>query len=60
MNRVRRHELLDVTPTDTDDVLVLYECELKTGEVYRNAEVLTVRDGQVVEAHVFLGGRVHS
>lgn len=60
MDRLRRHELLHVTPTDGDDVFVLYEYELTTGEVFRNTEVLTVRDGQIVEAQVFFGGRVDS
>ncbi len=58
MNRLRRHELLHVTPTDGDDVFVLYEYELTTGEVFRNTEVPTVRNGQIVEAQVFFGGRV--
>lgn len=60
MDRLRRHELLHVTPTDGDDVFVLYEYELTTGEVFRNAEVLTVWDGQIIEAQVFFGGRVDS
>jgi len=59
-SRLRRQELLHVTPTDGDDVFCLYEYELLTGEVHRNAEVLTVRDGQVVEVQVFFGGRVHT
>ena len=58
MDRLRRHELLHVTPTDVDDVFVLYEYELASGEVFRNAEVLTVQDGRIVEAQVFFGGRV--
>lgn len=58
MDRLRRHELLYVSPTDGDDVFVLYEYELTTGEAFRNTEVLTVRDGQVVEAQVFFGGQV--
>lgn len=57
MDRLRRHELLLVTPTDGDDVFVVYEYELTTGEVFRNTEVLTVRDGQIIEAQVFFGGR---
>jgi ketosteroid isomerase-like protein len=41
-----------------DDVFVMYEYELReTGERYRNAELLTVRDGKVVEAQVFFGGK---
>lgn len=49
-----------MVPTDGDDVFVLYEYELSTGEVHRNAEVLTVRDGQIVEVQVFFGGRVRA
>lgn len=58
MDRLRRHELLHVTPTGDDDVFALYEYELDTGEVFRNTEVLTVRDGRIVEVQVFFGGRV--
>lgn len=36
-DRLQRHELLHVTPTNADDVLALYEYELKTGEVLRDA-----------------------
>ena len=39
-------------------VFVLYEYELTSGGRYRNAEYLTVRDEQLVEAQVFFGGRV--
>ncbi len=58
MDRLRRHELLHVTPTIGDDVFVLYEYEPNTGEVFRSTEVLTVRDGRVMEVQVFFGGRV--
>jgi hypothetical protein len=40
-----------------DDVFVMYEYELKTGERHRNVEVLTVRDDQITEVQVFFGGR---
>lgn len=40
-----------------DDVFVLYEYELEDGQRYRNAEVITVRDGKVTESQVFFGGR---
>jgi ketosteroid isomerase-like protein len=36
---------------------VLYEYELEDGQRYRNAEVITVRDGKVTESQVFFGGR---
>ncbi len=41
------------------DVLILYEYELTTGERYRNTEVSTVREGQLVETEVFFGGAVN-
>ena len=41
-----------------DDVFIMYEYQLReTGERYRNAELLTVREGRIVEAQVFFGGR---
>jgi ketosteroid isomerase-like protein len=41
-----------------DDVFVMYEYELReSGERYRNAELITVRDGRIVETQVFFGGR---
>ena len=32
--------------------------QLTTGDRYRNAEYITVRDGRLVETQVFFGGRV--
>ena len=56
-NRFVRQDLLHVVPTDDDDVFVMYEYELKTGERHRNVEVLTVHGGQITETQVFFGGR---
>jgi ketosteroid isomerase-like protein len=56
-DRFKEHELLAVVPTDGHDVFVLYEYELDGGRRHRNAEVITVRDGQVAESQVFFGGR---
>ena len=56
-DRFKDHQLLEVVPTDGDDVFVLYEYELEGGQRHRNAEVITVRDGQVTESQVFFGGR---
>ena len=56
-NRLVRQDLLHVVPAGGDDVFVMYEYELKTGELHRNVELLTVRDDQVTEAQVFFGGR---
>ncbi|HWE88713.1 MAG TPA: nuclear transport factor 2 family protein [Pseudonocardiaceae bacterium] len=59
-DRLRWQKILEVTPTADDGVFALYEYELKTGEVYRNAEFLTVRDGRITEVQVFFGGRYDS
>jgi ketosteroid isomerase-like protein len=56
-DRFKDHQLLAVVPSDDDDVFVLYEYELEGGQRHRNAEVITVRDGQVTESQVFFGGR---
>jgi ketosteroid isomerase-like protein len=56
--RFSEQELKQVASTG-DDVFVMYEYQLRaTGERFRNAELLTVRDGQIVEAQVFFGGKV--
>jgi hypothetical protein len=46
-----------VAPADDDDVFVMYEYELKTGERHRNVELLAVHGDQITEAQVFFGGR---
>lgn len=55
--RFRSQEILAVVPATGDDVFLLYEYELKTGERHRNAELSTVRDGRITETQVFFGGR---
>lgn len=57
-DRLVSQEMLHVVPTDGDDVFVMYEYELKTGERHRNVELLTVRDDRIGETQVFFGGRV--
>lgn len=57
-DRFRRQDILELVPTDSGGVFLLYEYELKTGAVHRNAEYLTVRDGRVAEIQVFFGGAV--
>jgi ketosteroid isomerase-like protein len=57
-DRLTTQEILYVVPAGDDDVFAMYEYELKSGERYRNVELLTVRDSQVVETQVFFGGRV--
>jgi ketosteroid isomerase-like protein len=56
-DRLVRQDLLHVVGAGDDDVFVMYEYELKTGERHRNVEVLTVRGDQITEAQVFFGGR---
>jgi len=56
-SRLREQTLLVVSEIDDADVVVMYEYELQTGERHRNVEVQTVRDGRIVEAQVFFGGR---
>jgi hypothetical protein len=49
--------ILELVPTDDDDVFVMYEYELTTGQRHRNVELMTVRDGRITETQVFFGGR---
>ena len=48
---------LAIVELDSDHVFSHYEYELENGERYRNCEVLTVRDGQIVETQVYFGGK---
>jgi ketosteroid isomerase-like protein len=57
-DRFVSHEMLHVVPTEGDDVFVMYEYELKTGERHRNVELLTVREDRITETQVLFGGRV--
>ena len=40
---------------DRDRVFVTYEGHTKNGERFRNTEIVTVRDGQIVEVEVYFG-----
>jgi len=57
-DRFVSNEMLHVVPTKGDDVFVMYEYQLKTGERHRNVELLTVREDRITETQVFFGGRV--
>jgi ketosteroid isomerase-like protein len=57
-HRFVSQEILQLVDVGDDAVFLLYEYELKTGGRYRNAEYITVREGQVEEIQVFFGGRV--
>ena len=43
---------------DGDCVFVTYEAETTTGRRFRNTEVLTIRDGRIVNVEVFFGWNV--
>ena len=38
----------------------MYEYELRTGTRHRNTELITVRNGKIVEVQVFFGGAVRT
>ena len=44
--------------TDGDRVVVTYECTTLAGKRFRNTEILTVRDGQLIEAEVYFGWNI--
>lgn len=50
-------QILEVVSAGSSGVFVLYEYELRAGGRYRNAEFITVRDGQLTETQVFFGGQ---
>lgn len=41
--------------SDGDRVFVTYEGHTRNGERFRNTEIVTVRDGQIVEVEVYFG-----
>lgn len=55
-DRLRGQQILRMAATG-EDVFVMYEYELVAGGRYRNSELITVRDGRIVEVQVFFGGR---
>ncbi|MET0866395.1 MAG: nuclear transport factor 2 family protein [Nakamurella sp.] len=55
-SRVRSQQLLHVVAADEHNVFVTYQYELLAGGTFRNTELITVRDGQLVETQVFFGG----
>lgn len=57
-DRVSRQDLIHVVRAGDRDVIVLYEYDLVSGGTFRNAEVITVADEQIVEVQVFFGGQV--
>jgi ketosteroid isomerase-like protein len=57
-DRFASQDLEHVVEAGPGDVLVVYRYALRAGERYRNAELITVRAGQVAEVQVFFGGRI--
>lgn len=53
--RMRSQELVHVVEVAPGEVFVRYVYELHTGARHRNTEVITVRDGRVVETQVYFG-----
>lgn len=41
--------------SEGEHVLVTYEGENTTGKRFRNTEIITVRDGKIVEVEVYFG-----
>jgi ketosteroid isomerase-like protein len=56
--RLASYEIRYLATASDEDVFVMYDYALQTGEHHRNVEVLTVRDRHIVETQVFFGGPV--
>src|SRR6187549_1071553 len=52
-SRVRSQQIVRIAAATEHDVFVMYEYELLEGGRFRNTELITVRDGQMVEEQVF-------
>jgi ketosteroid isomerase-like protein len=50
-----RRQALDRVVEAGDEVFVRYEVEKKSGETFRNTELITVRDGRVARVEVYYG-----
>ena len=53
-NRIDAFKFINLVP-DRDRVFVTYEGHTKNGERFRNTEIVTVRNGQIVEVEVYFG-----
>lgn len=52
--RIDGFNIINLVP-DRDRVFVTYEGHSKNGERFRNTEIVTVRDGQIVAVEVYFG-----
>jgi ketosteroid isomerase-like protein len=55
--RVRAFDFIHLVP-DCDRVFVTYEGEWENGSRFRNTEIMTMRDGQIVEVEVYFGWNI--
>lgn len=58
--RLAHQHIVELVPASGDDVFVMYEYELRTGDRHRNVELITVRDGRLTEVQVFFGGPAYA
>ena len=56
---MRNFRFVRLTDLAEDEVLVTYELTKTDGSVFRNTEILTLRDGQIVLAEVYFGWDVN-
>ena len=52
--KIKRFDFISLV-ADGDRALVTYEGHSTDGNVFRNTEIVTVRDGQIVEVEVYFG-----
>jgi ketosteroid isomerase-like protein len=52
-----RFEFIHVVPAG-NRVFVTYEAETTSGKRFRNTEILTMRDGKIIEAEVYFGWNI--
>jgi ketosteroid isomerase-like protein len=57
---MRSFRFVRLADLDDNEVLVTYELTKADGSVFRNAEILTLRKGQIVLAEVYFGWTVNA
>jgi len=56
--KIKRFDFINLVKDD-DRVFVTYQGHSTNGEVFRNTEIVTVRDSQIVEFEVYFGSIPH-
>lgn len=51
------YDFIEVVPSG-DKVFVVYECRTRSGKIFRNCEMMTIRDGKVLAVDVYFGWNV--